>query len=111
MNKKNAKKLTFKEVEKMLPKWYIEMLKTTLSIVKHSYFSSFRQLKNFLEISLQDIQKKDDNSDLKYVKVICSSKGEKENLVYIPLDLFIKIDIKNKDLWLYCLKIYKLDNL
>lgn len=79
---------------KILPEWYVEMFKTTISIISHNQFFSFRHLKNFIEAALQF--KPNDKDDLKHIKVICTNKGEKDNLIYLTIDIFVKFKEKKK---------------
>lgn len=96
MNVTKMKYLTLEEARKMLPKWWIEIFDTTMSIVKHNAFFSFKRLKQFLQASLQYVDE-ENRKDLKHVKVKCYDKGEKDNLIYITIEVFFKSEEQKKE--------------
>lgn len=99
MNKKNAKSILLKEIDSILPKWWIEMLENLLSIIKHSKFPSFRHAEQFVNSALSDIPKDidKDKNDVKRILVKCFNKGEHDGKIYITIEAYFHM--KNKDLW------------
>lgn len=96
MNIKNAKILSQKEFQNILPNSWNENFTTILSIIKHSEFCSFKHLETFIVNALSYILDKETNP-IKHIKVNCIDKGEHNGKIYITIEMYFYM--KDKHLW------------
>lgn len=104
MNVSKAKKVTQETALSLLPKWYIDILKTYSRIIKYNRFPDFTHVKTFTLAAL-DFLDPNQKDDLKRLKIKIEDRGTFDGQIYFQVEIYFKL--KSLDHFCYFKKSFK----